>query len=71
VGPKDIVDSVAEASAAATKAATFLGPPPAAEALEADQLQVEIQDFLAPAVAAAARIPDPQPGPTTSEHLGR
>jgi heterodisulfide reductase subunit A len=67
VGPKDIVDSVAEASAAATKAATFLGPPPAAETLEADQLQVEIQDFLAPAVAAAARIPD-APAP---EHLTR
>jgi heterodisulfide reductase subunit A len=63
LGPKDIVDSVAEASAAATKAATHLGPPPAASIPpDSDPLQVEIQDFLAPAVAAAARVPGAQRG---------
>jgi hypothetical protein len=61
-GPKDIVDSVAEASAAATKVAIHLGAPPAPPAPPDDGLQVEISDILAPLAVGAGRIADVQRG---------
>jgi heterodisulfide reductase subunit A len=62
VGPKDIVDSVAEASAAATKVAVYLGAPPAPPAAPDDGLQVEISSIPAPLAVGAGRIPDVQRG---------
>ncbi len=62
VGPKDIVDSVAEASAAATKVAVYLGAPPAPPAPPDDGLQVEISDIPAPLAVGAGRIADVQRG---------
>jgi heterodisulfide reductase subunit A len=53
LGPKDIVDTVVEASAAATKVAIYLGPPPVAPA-DQTNLHVEIREMsVAEAVVAA------------------
>ena len=53
LGPKDIVDSIVEASAAATKVAIHLGPPPVASTDHAD-LQVDIRELsTAQAILAA------------------
>jgi heterodisulfide reductase subunit A len=53
LGPKDIVDTVVEASAAATKVAMYLGPPPVATADDTN-LHVEIREMsVAEAVVAA------------------
>jgi heterodisulfide reductase subunit A len=54
LGPKDIVDSIMEASAAATKVATFLGPPTVAPARPDDGLEVEVREIKAGDALAVA-----------------
>jgi heterodisulfide reductase subunit A len=54
LGPKDIVDSIVEAGAAATKVAMRLGPPTVATAPPDQGLTVEVREIpTAPAVAVA------------------
>ncbi len=54
IGPKDIVDSIMEASAAATKVATYLGPPALAPAPPPDGLDVEVRVINAGDAVAVA-----------------
>lgn len=56
LGPKDIVDTIVEASAAATKVAMHLGPPPNSPTPPEDGLEVEVREIdpgLAMAVAGS------------------
>jgi heterodisulfide reductase subunit A len=55
LGPKDIVDSIAEASAAATRVAVYLGPPAMAPHPPDDGLEVEVRDINAGDAVAVAR----------------
>ncbi len=55
LGPKDIVDSIAEASAAATRVAVYLGPPAMAPHPPDDGLGVEVRDINAGDAVAVAR----------------
>ena len=55
LGPKDIVDSIAEASAAATRVAVYLGPPAMAPHSPDDGLEVEVRDINAGDAVAVAR----------------
>jgi len=56
IGPKDIVDSIVEASAAATKIATYLGPPPNSPQVPEDGLAVDVREIKAgDALAVAGR----------------
>jgi heterodisulfide reductase subunit A len=55
LGPKDIVDSVVEASAAATKIALYLGPPPLTMA-DQTNLHVEIRELSAAEAVVAAGL---------------
>jgi len=54
LGPKDIVDSIMEASAAATKVATYLGPPTGAPPPPDDGLEVEVREIKAGDALAVA-----------------
>jgi heterodisulfide reductase subunit A-like polyferredoxin len=54
-GPKDIVDSIAEASAAATRVAVHLGPPALVPAPPDDGLEVQVRDISAGEAVAVAR----------------
>jgi heterodisulfide reductase subunit A len=54
LGPKDIVDSIMEASAAATKVATYLGPPTGAPRPPDDGLEVEVREIKAGDALAVA-----------------
>ena len=56
LGPKDIVDTIVEASAAATKIAMHLGPPAFSPALPDDDLEVAVREIDA-AVAMAVAVP--------------
>ena len=60
LGPKDIVDSIVEASAAATKVATYLGPPTVAPPPPDDGLELEVRDIKAAEAVAFARRPEVQ-----------
>jgi heterodisulfide reductase subunit A len=55
LGPKDIVDSIVEASAAATRVAVYLGPPAMAPHPPDDGLEVEVRDINAGDAVAVAR----------------
>jgi heterodisulfide reductase subunit A len=55
LGPKDIVDSIAEASAAATRVAVYLGPPAVAPLPPDDGLEVQVRDINAGDAVAVAR----------------
>jgi heterodisulfide reductase subunit A2 len=55
LGPKDIVDSIAEASAAATKVALHLGAPPLAATSRSD-LRVEVRELGAADLDLAAEL---------------
>jgi heterodisulfide reductase subunit A len=55
LGPKDIVDSIAEASAAATRVAVYLGPPAVAPLPPDDGLVVQVRDINAGDAVAVAR----------------
>jgi heterodisulfide reductase subunit A len=54
IGPKDIVDSIVEASAAATKVAMRLGPPAVSPASPDDRLDVEVRQIDAGEAVAIA-----------------
>jgi heterodisulfide reductase subunit A len=54
IGPKDIVDSIVEASAAATKVATYLGPPTVAPPPPDDGLDLEVREIKAGDALAVA-----------------
>jgi heterodisulfide reductase subunit A len=60
LGPKDIVDSIVEASAAATKVAMGLGPPTVTPPPPDDGLEVEVRDINAAEAVAVARRPEVQ-----------
>jgi heterodisulfide reductase subunit A len=62
LGPKDIVDSIMEASAAATKVATYLGPPTGAPPPPDDGLEVEVREIKAGDALAVAGHSDVQHG---------
>jgi heterodisulfide reductase subunit A len=55
LGPKDIVDSIVEASAAATKVALYLGPPAAPLAAETE-VQMAVRDMTAEEAQVAAGL---------------
>jgi len=55
LGPKDIVDSIAEASAAATRVAVYLGPPAVVPHPSDDGLGVEVRSINAGDAVAVAR----------------
>jgi heterodisulfide reductase subunit A-like polyferredoxin len=61
IGPKDIVDSIVEASAAATKVAMRLGPPAMSPAPLDDGLDVEVRAIDAGEAVAIA-------GPAEVQH---
>jgi len=54
IGPKDIVDTIMEASAAATKVATYLGPPANSPPPPDDELNVEMREIKAGDALAVA-----------------
>jgi heterodisulfide reductase subunit A len=60
IGPKDIVDSIMEASAGATKLAIYLGPPTDSPEPPDDGLEVEVREIKAADAAAAAGRPEVQ-----------
>ena len=62
LGPKDIVDSIMEASAAATKVATYLGPPTDAPPPPDDGLEVEVREIKAGDALAVAGHSEVQRG---------
>jgi heterodisulfide reductase subunit A len=62
IGPKDIVDSIVEASAAATKVATYLGPPANSPPPADDELDVEVREFKAGDALAVAGHTEVQRG---------
>jgi heterodisulfide reductase subunit A len=62
LGPKDIVDSIIEASAAATKVALRLGPPTVAPPPPDDGLEVEVREIKAADAMAVAFGPEVQRG---------
>ncbi len=62
IGPKDIVDSIVEASAAATKVATYLGPPANSPPLPDDGLDVEVREIKAGDALAVAGHTEVQRG---------
>jgi len=69
IGPKDIVDSIVEASAAATKLAIYLGPPARSPAPTDDGLEVEVREIDA---AAAMAVVAPSPvGPASQTEVTR